>query len=61
MQTILTIIGIILILLSFKYDVNIKKEWDCLNITWCEMYRDIYSGEYHKIYYSKTIYKFKKR
>lgn len=50
----ITIIGLIALFI-FKFDIQIKSEWDGYYLIYKNTKRDLISGEYYEIYYSKKI------
>ncbi len=51
---IITFIGL-LILCIFKFDIHFKRDWDGIFLVYRDIKRDLISGEYYEIYYSKKI------
>ena len=49
------IIILLIILIVIKFDVQIKSEWDGYYLIYKNTKRDLISGEYYEIYYSKKI------
>jgi len=60
MIVILACLATLILLWIWKIDLQIRKEWNCINLIYKTVERDMYSGQYYEVYKSIMIFKLKK-